>query len=241
MLVSRRTLMIAAGVLSAEALLPALSKAASNSSSVHGLSSFGDLALPPDFKHFPYVNPQAVKGGNLSLQISTTYGNQAFDTFNTLNIFSFRGQGAAGMDMCFDSLMSASMDEPDACYGLVAKSVSISPDRLTYRFHLRPEARFHDGTQLTAEDAAFSLNTLKNHEDVFPTYRLILRDMVDAVAETPDILTITLAPTRSRDLHLIIATLPIFSKKYYQERDFGAATLEAPLASGPYRVNSFEQ
>ena len=108
------------------------------------------------------MNPAAPKGGTLAIQIKQTYGNQNFDTFNTLNIFVLRGDGAAGMTSTFDSLMAGSGDEPDALYGLVAKSVRISDDKLTYRFILRPEARFHDGSRLTAKDAAFSLNILKN-------------------------------------------------------------------------------
>src|SRR5271156_5019100 len=72
----------------------------------HGLSAFGDLALPPDFKSFAYVNPNAPKGGLLSLQITSITGNQNFETFDTLNIFSRKGDGAAGMGATFDTLMS---------------------------------------------------------------------------------------------------------------------------------------
>ena len=93
----------------------------------HGLSSFGDLALPPDFKHFAYVNPDAPKGGLLSLQITGTSGNQNFDTFDTLNIFSKKGDGAAGMSATFDTLMTGNGDEPDSVYGLVARSRSAFP------------------------------------------------------------------------------------------------------------------
>src|SRR5829696_8349665 len=138
----------------------------------HGLSSFGDLKYGPEFKHFSYVNPAAPKGGTLAIQIKQTNGNQNFDTFNTLNIFVLRGDGAAGMGSTFDSLMSASADEPDSLYGLVARSVRISPDKLTYRFLLRPEARFHDGSKVTARDVAFSLMILKTKGH--PTFRTVL-------------------------------------------------------------------
>ena len=74
--------------------------------------------MPPDFKHFGYVNPDAPKGGLLSLQITNTGGNQNFDTFDTLNIFSKKGDGAAGMSATFDTLMSGNGDEPDSAYGL---------------------------------------------------------------------------------------------------------------------------
>src|SRR5580692_3635331 len=134
----------------------------------HGLSAFGDLALPADFKHFDYVNPDAPKGGLLSLQITATGGNQNFDTFDTLNMFSKKGDGAAGMTATFDTLMAATGDEPDSVYGLVARGVRYTPDKLTYRFLLRPEARFSDGSRLTAADVAFSLGILK--EKGHPTF-----------------------------------------------------------------------
>ncbi len=205
----------------------------------HGLSSFGDLKYGPDFKHFGYVNPAAPKGGTLAIQIKQTSGNQNFDTFDTLNIFVLRGNGAAGMGSTFDSLMAGSGDEPNTLYGLVAKSVRVSDDKLTYRFILRPEARFHDGSRLTAKDAAFSLTALK--EKGHPIYRAILMQMVSAEPEADDVLRVRLSPQRSRDLHLVVAGMPIFSERYWQGKDFEAATLEAPLGSGPYKVGRFEQ
>jgi microcin C transport system substrate-binding protein len=212
----------------------------------HGLSSFGDLKHGPDFKHFSFVNPDAPKGGKLAVQIKQTIGNQNFDTFNTLNIFVLKGDGAAGMSLTFDSLMTASGerigllgDEPDALYGLAAKSVRVSGDKLTYRFIMRPEARFHDGSRLTAKDAAFSLNILKTKGH--PLFSQLLTQMASAEAESDEILRVRLTPQRSRDLHLVIAGLPILSERYWQGRDFEASTLEAPLGSGPYKVGPFEQ
>ena len=123
---------------------------ADDSAEAHGLSSFGDLALPADFPHFAYVNPDAPAGGLLSLQITGTSGNQNFNTFDTLNIYSWKGNGAAGMSATFDTLMTANGDEPDSVYGLLARSVRVSADKLDYRFRLRPEARFFDGSRVTA-------------------------------------------------------------------------------------------
>jgi microcin C transport system substrate-binding protein len=205
----------------------------------HGMSSFGDLAMPPDFKHFPYVNPQAPKGGSLVLQLRQSLGNQNFDTFNTLNIYVLRGDGAAGMNATFDTLMTASADEPDALYGLAARAVRVSDDKLTYRFLMRPEARFHDGSKLTARDAAFSLMIMK--EKGHPVFRATLTEMAAAEAESDEVLRVRFTENRSRDLHLVIATLPIFSASYWQGKDFEASTLEAPLGSGPYKVGRFEQ
>jgi microcin C transport system substrate-binding protein len=205
----------------------------------HGLSTFGELQLPADFKNFRYVNPNAPKGGLLSIQIKNTTGNQNFDTFDTFNIYVFKGDGAAGMDATFDSLMSGSGDEPDALYGLVARAVRWSADRLTYRFLLRPEARFHDGSPLTAADCAFSLNILK--EKGHPVYRSLLREMAGAEAQADGSLLVRFTPERSRDIHLFVAGLPIFSAAWWKGRDFEASTLDPPLGSGPYKLARFEQ
>ena len=205
----------------------------------HGLSTFGELAEPEDFKRFAYVNPEAPKGGLLAIQIYNTSGNQNFETFDTFNIFVFKGDGAAGMDATYDSLMAGAGDEPNSMYGLVARRVRISADKLIYRFLLRPEARFHDGSRLTAKDAAFSLNILKTKGH--PTYRSILSELAAAEAEADDILKVTFTPNRSRDLHLVVAGMPIFSAAYWANRDFEASTLEAPLGSGPYKLSRFEQ
>jgi microcin C transport system substrate-binding protein len=205
----------------------------------HGLSSFGDLALPPDFKRLAYVNPDAPKGGLLSLQITATSGNQNFDTFDTLNIFSKRGDGAAGMSATFDTLMSGNGDEPDSLYGLIARAVSVSPDKLGYRFLLRPEARFADGSKVTAADVKFSLDVLK--EKAHPTYSQLLVEVDGVDAEADDVALVRFVKERSRDAHLVVAGMPIFSAAWWKGRDFDAATLEAPLGSGAYRVKTFEQ
>ena len=204
----------------------------------HGLSSFGDLALAPDFKHFRYVNPAAPKGGLLSLQITSTGGNQNFDTFDTLNIYSRKGDGAAGMSACFDTLMTGNGDEPDSVYGLLARAVRYTPDKLEYRFLLRPEARFSDGTKVTAADVAFSFDVLKTKGH--PVYARLLEQVESASADRDDVAVIRFTPTRSRDAHLIAAGMPIFSKAYWSSRDFEASTLEAPLGSGAYKVGRFE-
>ncbi len=204
----------------------------------HGMSIFGDLRYGADFPHFEYVNPAAPKGGVFSTQISQLFGNQNFDTFNTLHVYVLQGDGAAGMNLTFDSLMAGSGDEPDALYGLVARSVSRSEDGLSYRFRLRPEARFHDGSRILASDVAFSINILK--EQGHPVYVQLLRLMEGARAEGEDVVTVRFLPERSRDLPLFVAGLPIFSEAWWRGRDFRASTLEAPLGSGPYRVGRFE-
>lgn len=243
--ITRRRVLEAGVLAAAGAALPGAGgsslggRALAQEAELHGLSTFGELGLPADFPHFPYVNPKAPKGGTLTIQIKRASGNQSFDTFNTLNTFVLQGDGAAGMDACFDSLMAGSGDEPGTLYGLLAKSVSVSPDRLTYRFRLRPEARFHDGTRVTAADVAFSMNILKSKGH--PSFRLMLNELVSAKAESDDIFVAQLSPKRSRDLHLIVAGLPVFSEKFWSTRNFEASTLEPPLGSGAYKVGRFEQ
>ena len=204
----------------------------------HGLSIFGDLALPPDFKSFAYVNPQAPKGGQIVLQPSGGGANVNPTTFNSFNVFILKGDGATGMGAIFDSLMVGNSDEPDALYGLVAKKIWASADKLTYRFVLRQEARFHDGTPLTAHDVVFSLNILK--EQGHPAIAQSLRDLESTMAEADDIVRVTLKKGHSREAILAVAGQPIFSAAYYGKHAFNETTLEPPLGSGPYKVASFD-
>jgi len=212
--------------------------AAEGETEAHGMSAFGDLKYPADFHHFDYVNPDAAKGGMFSLIPSVRAYNQSYFTFNSFNAYILKGEGAQGMDMTFVSLMARANDEPDAMYGLAAKSVQISEDRLSYRFTMRPEARFHDGSKLTAHDVAFSLNTLK--QKGHPLIVVQLRDFVKADALDDATVVVTFAPQRARDVPLYVASLPIFSKAYYATRPFDESTLDIPVGSGPYKVGKFE-
>lgn len=198
---------------------------------LHGLSTFGDLAEPPDFKAFGYVRPDAPRGGSVS--------QEQYGTFNSLNAYILRGDPAYGMGLTFDSLMTPSLDERGALYGLVAKTVTISPDQNELRFALRPEARFSDGSPLTAKDVVFSLNILK--EKGHPTIRQELRDMESAQANGDHEVIVKLAASRSRELPQIVARQPIFSAAYYDKKPFEETTLDPPLGSGPYKVGRFEQ
>src|SRR4051794_7156423 len=184
----------------------------------HGMSAFGDLKYPADFPRFDYVNPDAPKGGTFSLIPSVRAYNQSFFTFNSFNAYVLKGEGAQGMDLTFATLMARAGDEPDAMYGLAAKSVEISPDKTSYRFTMRPEARFHDGSKLTAHDVAFSLNTLK--QKGHPLVIVQLRDMLKAEASDDATVVVTFAAKRGRDVPLYVAGLPIFSRAYYTTRAF---------------------
>src|SRR5689334_24420760 len=141
----------------------------------HGLSAFGDLKYPADFAHFGWVNPDAPKGGRLS-----TIGTAALTTFDSFNNFILKGDPAQGLELLFDSLMTRATDEPDAVYGLVAKSAELAADGKSVTFRLRSEAKFSDGSPVTAEDVVFTFTTLK--EKGHPSYRVLLRDVVEAQA-----------------------------------------------------------
>ena len=232
----RHVLGFGIGALGAPWLRPAM--AADAGIEAHGMSVFGDLKYPADFHHFDYVSVAAPKGGMFSLIPSVRANNQSYQTFNSFNAYILKGEGAQGMDMTFATLMARATDEPDAMYGLVAKSVRISPDKRTYRFTLRPEARFHDGSKLTAHDAAFSLTTLKTKGH--PLILQQMRDFVKAEAADDATLIVTFAEKRARDVPLYVVSLPIFSKTYYATRPFDESTLDIPLGSGPYKVGKFE-
>ena len=236
-LTRRHMLGLSVGALSVPWLRPAWA-AGEDGSESHGMSAFGDLKYPADFHHFDYVNPVAPKGGLFSLIPSNRGYNQSLFTFSSLNAYILKGEGAQGMDLTFVSLMARANDEPDAMYGLAAKSVQISSDGLSYRFTIRPEAKFHDGSKLTAHDAAFSLSALK--EKGHPLILIQMRDMAKAEALDETTLVVTFAPKRARDVPLYVAGLPIFSKAYYTKQPFDETTLETPLGSGPYKVGKFE-
>jgi microcin C transport system substrate-binding protein len=231
----RDTLALGAGALAATIASPAL---ANEGPERHGMSAFGDLKYPAGFKHLDYVNPNAPKGGTFSQVAATRVFNQNVLTFNSLNIFILRGDGAPGMELTFASLMARAADEPDALYGVAARAVRISADGLTYRFLMRPGIKFHDGSPLTAHDVAFSLKTLK--EKGHPIAQQLLRDLVDAEASDDANVLVRFAPHRARDVPLFAASLPILSRAYYSNHAFEDTTLEPPLGSGPYQVGRFE-
>jgi microcin C transport system substrate-binding protein len=237
MSLSRRALLaIGAGAAAATAIRsPVL---AQQEPERHGISAFGDLKYPPDFKHFGYVNPDAPKGGLFSQVGPTRAYNQNFLTFNSLNMYILKGDGAQGMELTFAALMAAAADEPDSLYGLAARAVRTSDDGLTYRFLLRPEAKFHDGTRITAEDVAFSITILKAKGH--PIIQQLMRDVEGSEAEGDGTVMVRFAPGRARDVPLFVGTLPIFSRAYYSVKNFDESTLEPPLGSGPYKVGRLE-
>jgi len=200
----------------------------------HGLSAFGDLKYGPDFKHFDYVNPDAPKGGYL-----TTMGTEGRTTFDSLNGYILKGEPAQKLDLLFDTLMMRAFDEPDAMYGLVAKSADLADDRMSVTFSLRQEAKFADGTPITANDVDFSFRLLKDKGH--PRIKIAIRDVESSEIIDPLTIRYRFKGENVRDLPLIIAALPIFSKAYYTKHDFSKTTLKPPLGSGPYKISDLTQ
>ncbi|MGH6923061.1 MAG: extracellular solute-binding protein [Propylenella sp.] len=233
---TRRTALKLSGALACAPLLSRIALAQENSRS-HGMAVIGDLKYGRDFERFEYVNPDAPHGGRIVTQLSQWGANQNPVTFNTLNIYVLRGDGAAGMALTFAGLMSGSSDEPGSVYGLVAKEVEISDDRKALRFFLRPEAVFHDGSQLTAHDAAFSLEKLR--DEGHPNIATQLLGMAEIKAEDDHTLFVRLKPESGRSLPNTVAGMPIFSRAWWEGRDFQASLSEAPLGSGPYKLADY--
>ena len=233
----RRALGLLAGVAAAgvgNRVIPVLAETADR----HGMSAFGDLNYPADFPYFDYVNPKAPKGGVFSQIGPNRQFNQSFQTFNSLNSYILKGDAAQGMELTFATLMVRSGDEPDAMYGLAARSVRVSDDGLTYTFTLRPEVKFHDGTPLTAHDVVWSLVTLKDKGHPIITQQL--RDFTGAEATDDRTIVARFAENRARDVPLFVAGLPIFSRAYYSKKSFEESTLDIPLGSGAYKVGRFQ-
>ena len=213
---------------------------ADDSVETHGLSSFGDLALPPDFPHFAYVNPQAPTGGLLSLQITGTSGNQNFDTFDTLNVYSWKGNGAAGMSATFDTLMTANGDEPDSVYGLLAQirarfgrqarlSVSASAGGALLRRVAGNRGRRRLLAQRSEGEGPSDLRAA-TQGGRSPRLQRATTSFMCALSRTA-----AATPTSSSS-ECRSSRLPGGSG-----RDFAAATLDPPLGSGAYKVKAFEQ
>ena len=191
----------------------------------HGISTFGDLKYSSNFKHFDYVNPDAPKGGEFS--------TAGFGTFDSMSPYILKGQAAALSSVFFESLMSSSADEPDSMYGLLAETIEYPENRQWVTFNIRPEARFSDGTAMTAEDVVFSFNIL--YEKGRPIFKSLLRDVKSVEALGAKSVKFTFKEgANTRELPSLVAGLPIFSKAYYATRDFDESTLEPPLGSGQY-------
>jgi microcin C transport system substrate-binding protein len=210
--------------------LPHAHAADASSTAGHGLSMYGDLKYGPSFTHFDYVNPHAPKGGDVRLA--------AIGTFDTLNPFVLKGVPAAGIGQVFETLAVQSSDEPFSEYGLIAETIETPADRSWVVYTLRPEARFHDGSPITADDVIWTFETLKTKGH--PFYRSYYAKVVKAEKLGSYKVKFSFGPGENRELPLIVGQLPVLSKDYWSTRDFAKTTLEPPLGSGPYRVESVD-
>ena len=214
-------------LLSAALLLAAVARA-EDVGPVSAIAMHGSPALPPGFAHFPYVNPDAPKGGRLSLAFLG-----AFDSLNPYNVKALStAEGLIGN--VYQSLMVRSDDEPFTLYGLIAESLETDQARDRIVFHLNPAARFSDGSPVTSADVLFTFNLLKAKGR--PQQRATF-DLVKG-ADAPDALTVRFDLTGANDheLPLILAIMPVLSSAHTDAEDFEDQTLQIPVASGPYRV-----
>lgn len=193
----------------------------------HALTLYDEAPkYPADFQHYDYVNPDAPKGG--------TFRQKGVGSFDSLNPFISKGVPADDMDLNYDTLARQSLDEPFTEYGLVAGRIEKAPDNSWVRFYLRPEARFHDGRPMHAEDVVFSFQTLIQSGS--PLYRSYYADVAEVVAEDPQRVLFKFKHSNNRELPLILGQLPVLPKHFWEGRDFTKGSLDIPLGSGPYRV-----
>ncbi|MGH6816885.1 MAG: extracellular solute-binding protein, partial [Hyphomicrobiaceae bacterium] len=193
----------------------------------HGIAMHDEPQLGPDFRHFPYVAPAAPKGGRLRLG--------AFGTFDSLNPFVVMGVAAQGVrEYVYESLLARSADEPFTLYGLIAGHIDVPDDRSWIVFHLRPEARFSDGTPITTDDILFSHAALRDMG--LPNLRTYYSKVVRAEAVAPHSVRFTFEAGGDREIPLILGLMPILPRRRHPPAAFERTTLEPPVGSGPYVV-----
>lgn len=200
----------------------------------HGISTFGDLKYAADFPHLDYVNPDAPKGGEISVW--------AFGSFDSMNPYTLKGRAAGLASVFFESLMAGTADEIGAAYCLLCETLTYPEDRSEVTFTLREGITFSDGSPLTAQDVVFSYNILLTKG--LPSFRAQLAQKVKS-AEALDDRTVRFVfkpdiPTR--DLISDVGALPVFSEAFYTEndRDFEETSLEPLLGSGPYLLGRMD-
>jgi len=193
----------------------------------HGIAIHGEPALPSNFPHLPYVNPNAPEGGRITLAIQGT-----FDSLNPLIVLGVAPPAVP--EYVLQSLMMRSRDEPFTVYGLVARSAEMPDDRSSVTFNLDPRARFSDGQPLTAEDVRFTFELLKKHGKPFHRSSFGLVKAVEIV--NPHRISFDLSGSNDRELPLIIATMPILPAHATDPDTFDRTTLTPPVGSGPYAI-----
>jgi len=198
-----------------------------------GISMHGAPKYTSDSTHLDYANPAAAKGGKTTIA--------AIGTFDTINPYSIKGKAAQGLHLVYDRLMRRVWDEPFTMYPLIAKSYEMPEDRSAITFHLNPDARFHDGSPITADDVLFSFSTLK--ESGRPNMRRVYR-LVETADKTEqdglESVHFTFTSDHDQETALIIAMMPILSKTYWQDKEFDSTTLDTINLNGPYRIKNID-
>lgn len=204
---------------------------ANSSTKSHGLSFHNTLKYPEQFTHFNYAYPYAPKGGTL--------GKGAIGTFDTFNAFARKGTLADDSHLLYDPLMVKAGDEPYSVYGLIARQIEYPDDFQWIIYHLNPNARFHDGHPITAEDVVFTFQSMK--ELAPPHYRHYYRIVDNVKAISPHAVRFSFSEPPAKSLVLRLSQFRVLPAHYWQEpgNDLAKATLKPPLASGPYRVKTF--
>ena len=184
---------------------------------------------PPNFKHFDYVNPDAPKGGELILN-----GNGNFDSFNN---FALKGVKAEGLgELVFESLMVQSADEPYSLYAHIAEDVKLAKDKMSITFRIDPRAQFSDGSKVQAEDIKFTFDTIK--EKGHPFYKFYWADIKNATVINSRVIKFSFSRVYP-ELPLIASQVPVFSRKWIGDKDFGKVSRELPIATGPYIIEKY--
>lgn len=200
----------------------------------HGFAQYGGLKYPADFTHFDYVNPDAPRGGTLTL--ANPDRRTSFDKFNP---FTLKGTSAPGVNsLMFESLLIPSADETASAYGLLADDVTVAPDGMSVTFHIRPQARFSNGDPVLASDVKHSYDMLMSKASS-PGYRSMCTDVKAVTVVDPRTLRFDFKQ-RNVELPLIVGSLPVFSKKWTATVPFDKLTFEDPVASGPYLIERYD-
>ncbi|MFN3713025.1 MAG: extracellular solute-binding protein [Alcanivoracaceae bacterium] len=196
----------------------------------HAVAMHGEPKYGPDFRHFDYVNPDAPKGGNLRRHVIGT-----FDSFNS---YIPQGTPAASTAYLYDTLTTSSQDEPFTQYGLLARSIEIAADRRSVTYQLRPEATFSDGKPVTAEDVAFTFELLTTKGSPFFAYYYNDVEKVEAVSK--HVVRFRFRHGDNKELPLIVGQMPVLPKHIWTDKDFSRPSLDRPVGSGPYLIESFQ-
>ena len=196
----------------------------------HAIAMHGEPAYGKSFTHFDYVNLNAPRTGSLR--------RSAMGSFDNFNAYIVKGVTADGTGYLFDTLMQQSGDEAFTLYSLVAEFIEVPDDRSWVRFHLNPNARFSDGSELTASDVEFTFNVLI--EKGVPQLRAQYKEVTRVEVESKSVIKFSFKDNKNKELDLILAQLPVFSEKDWQGKDFAKANLNIPLGSGPYTIKSFD-